>query len=87
MTTGTVISAFGNGIPQALQGFLATLVDQPTMGQFFAGAAFVELLAQLLGGVAFAGLFDFGLGLAGSSGIGLPFFASAVSNFFCVQTM
>lgn len=58
---------------------MATLVDKSTMGQFFAGAAFVELLAQLLGGPVFAGLFDLGLGFAGSSGIGLPYYASAVS--------
>lgn len=74
-----MLSSAGSGITQALQGLLATFADNSSTAQLFAGAAFVDLLARLTGSLAFAKLFDLGLGTGSRWGIGLPFYVSGVN--------
>jgi hypothetical protein len=62
-----------------MQGIVAHFADASVAGQLYAGVALVELTAGLSGGLAFAGLFNIGLGLDSVMGLGLPFFVSAVS--------
>ncbi|KAI1121237.1 major facilitator superfamily domain-containing protein [Nemania abortiva] len=80
LVVGSILGSAGNGIMQALQGLLATFADRSSTGQLFAGAALLELLAQFSGSLAFAKLFDVGLGTGSVWGIGLPFYVSGVSR-------
>lgn len=62
-----------------MQGIVSSFAKSKTMGQLYAGVALVELAAGLTGYLAFAGIFDLGLGLNSMTGLGLPFFFSTVS--------
>ena len=62
-----------------MQGIVSSFAKSTTMGQLYAGVALVELAAGLTGYLAFAGLFDLGLGFNSITGLGLPFFVSTVS--------
>ncbi|GAW21484.1 hypothetical protein ANO14919_110030 [Xylariales sp. No.14919] len=78
LISGSLLSSTGNGITQALQGLLAAFADRSSTGQLFAAAALLELLAQFSGSLAFAGLFDVGLGTGSIWGMGLPFYISGL---------
>ncbi|VUC35726.1 unnamed protein product [Clonostachys rosea] len=80
LITGSMLGSAGNGIVQALQGLLATLADTSSTGQLFAGAAFLELLAQFTGSLTFAALFDAGLRIESPWGFGLPFYIGGILN-------
>ena len=76
---GSVLASGGSSIVQAMQGIVASFVKSTVMGQLYAGVALVELAAGLTGNLAFAGIFNLGLGLDSMTGLGLPFFVSTVS--------
>ncbi|KAI1733385.1 major facilitator superfamily domain-containing protein [Xylaria scruposa] len=78
LISGSLLGSTGNGIVQALQGLLAAFADRSSTGQLFAGAALIELLALFSGSLAFAGLFDVGLGTGSIWGMGLPFYISGL---------
>ena len=69
-----------NGMDQTLLGMLASQASATSVGQHFVGATVVQLLAQLSGSLVFAKLFDIGLKFPRLPGIGLPFYASSVSD-------
>ncbi|CAH0022778.1 unnamed protein product [Clonostachys rhizophaga] len=81
LVAGSLLGSAGNGVSQALKGLLATLADTSSTGQLFAGAAFLELLAQFAGSMTFAALFEVGLSLESLWGLGLPFFISGILDF------
>ena len=96
MTLGSVIASGGSGIVQAMQRIVASYANASIMAQLYAGVALVELIGGLTGSLAFAGIFDIGLGLtlwwgrdraryspavANCPGVGMPFYTSAVSFF------
>jgi hypothetical protein len=64
-----------------MQGLLAHFADKSSTAEVFASAALVELLAEFVGGFAFAGLFDVGI-RSRFLGISLPFYVSAVSHAY-----
>ncbi|KAI5865370.1 major facilitator superfamily domain-containing protein [Durotheca rogersii] len=82
LIAGSVLSSVGNGLAPAMQGLLAHFADSSLTAQVFASAALVELLAEFVGGFAFAGLFDIGIRGGQFPGIGLPFYVSAVLTLF-----
>lgn len=78
---GAVVTTGGNGIVQAMQGIVASLARSSSVtGQLYAGVALAELTAALIGGLAFAGLFNLGMNSGSETGLGLPFIVSAVSH-------
>ena len=76
---GSVLASGGSSIVQAMQGIVASFAKSTVMGQLYAGVALVELAAGLTGNLAFAGIFNLGLGLDSMTGLGLPFFVSTIS--------
>ena len=80
-TSGSVLYSLGGGVPQVMQGIVASYTSVSIAGQIYAGIAMVELLAGLTGGLTFARIFEMGLNLASTWGLGLPFFVAAVSLF------
>lgn len=81
--SGSVLSSSGNGVVQAMQGVVASYGNTSIMGQLYAGVALVELMASLTGSLAFAKMFDLGLGMATPWGLGVPSYASAVRSNHC----
>ncbi|KAI1194120.1 major facilitator superfamily domain-containing protein [Nemania serpens] len=77
LITGSILTCLGNGLAPALLGILTHFADTYSTSQTFASAALVELLAEFVGGFAFAGLFEVGMKERQSLGIGLPFYVSA----------
>lgn len=77
---GSILGSAGNGVIPALQGILASFTDGLSTGQLFAASALLELIAQLAGSFIFAKFFDVGLSIEAPWGVGIPFFASAVSR-------
>ncbi|KAK3196983.1 hypothetical protein GRF29_1536g187778 [Pseudopithomyces chartarum] len=76
---GAVVTTGGNGIVQAMQGIVASLARSSSVtGQLYAGVALAELTAALIGGLAFAGLFNLGMNSGSETGLGLPFIVSAM---------
>ena len=65
-----------------MQGLLAHFADKSSTAEVFASAALVELLAEFVGGYAFAGLLDIGIRGGQFPGISLPFYVSAVSHVY-----
>lgn len=66
-----------------MQGLVASFMASSSMAQLYAAIASVELAGSLGGSLAFAAIFSEGSKLdksGWSSGLGLPYFSSAVSN-------
>ncbi|KID93986.1 MFS transporter, partial [Metarhizium majus ARSEF 297] len=81
---GTIIVSFGIPFPQAMQGILGDIAQREGSGtaSLYAGQALTELAGASLGTLSMATIFDLGSHLGGERelGLGMPFWASAVSN-------
>ena len=63
-----------------MQGLAASFTSRLNLGATYSTIAFLELAGGIVGGLAFAGLFELGSHIGGEAGwgLGLPFWMSAV---------